>query len=101
MLLEQPFSKKHTATASELYMAFELGEKSWKLSQNGASVRVEGQRARSGSGLPAGDRPQRWGALVNRGLDPAFRAHAVCGDRPGVGTDRSSPEQRIRSSIQT
>ena len=26
---------------------------------------MEGQRARSVSGLPAGDRPQRWGALLN------------------------------------
>ena len=29
-------------------------------------MRIEGQRARSGSGLPAGDRPYRWGALVMR-----------------------------------
>ena len=27
-------------------------------------MRIEGQRARNGSGLPSGDRPQRWGALV-------------------------------------
>src|SRR5262245_55796784 len=32
--------------------------------QDGASMRIEGQRARNGSGLPAGDRPYRWGALV-------------------------------------
>src|SRR5215470_9243960 len=32
MLLQQPFRGKHTATASELYTAFELGEKNWKLS---------------------------------------------------------------------
>ena len=29
-------------------------------------MRIEGQRARTGSGLPAGDRPYRWGALVIR-----------------------------------
>ena len=27
-------------------------------------MRIEGQRARTGRGLPAGDRPNRWGALV-------------------------------------
>src|ERR1700687_2135263 len=27
-------------------------------------VSIEGQRARSGRGSPASDRPQRWGALV-------------------------------------
>ena len=27
-------------------------------------MRIEGPRARNGSGLPSGDRPQRWGALL-------------------------------------
>jgi transposase len=40
---------KHTAEASELYMAFELGEKSWKLALG------DGVRSPSRYALAAGD----------------------------------------------
>ena len=35
-------------------------------------MRIEGQRARNVRGLPAGNRYQRWGALVIRGWTPRF-----------------------------
>ena len=38
----------------------------------------------------------KMGRVGNRGLDPALRAHAVCGDRLDAGADRSSTEQRAR-----
>ena len=41
--------EKHTATASELYMAFELGEKNWKLALS------DGARSPSRCTVGAGD----------------------------------------------
>jgi hypothetical protein len=55
-------------------------------------MRIEGQRARNGRGLPAGNRPQRWGALVTGGWTPRFARmrYVVTGLAPARIEVRSS-----------
>ena len=55
-------------------------------------MRIEGQRARSVRGLPTGNRPQRWGALVIRGWTPRFARmrYVVTGSVPARIEVRSS-----------
>jgi len=57
-------------------------------------MRIEGQRARSVRGLPAGNRPQRWGALVTGVWTPRFARmrYVVTGLVPARIEVRSSME---------
>ena len=53
------------------------------------AVRIEGQRARNVCGLPSGDRPQRWGALVTGVWTQRYARMRYVVTGLGAGTDRS------------
>ncbi len=65
---------KHTAEASELYMAFELGEKNWKLALS------DGARSPSRYTVAAGDT-----AVL---LECIAKAKARCGLLPEAGVHK-------------